>query len=259
VINRVPLTKGRVLALVIGVPLVLAIIGWSALTAVAFAAQDNYPVRVNLPVPGGTVNFSVDSGDVTVGQAAGGRLVATGTAHYSLVRSTVARSVTATGTTVSSHCHFVAGECFFNYRVGLPAGVRAVLASGSGTLLLRGLSGYVNAAAGSGDIVGTGLSGPQVTFESGSGSITVSGLASADVTASAGSGDVTLTFTKVPRLVSVSNSDGDVRLVLPPGRTPYKVDASAGSGSSVVKVPQSTNSPHVIKVSDGSGNISITN
>ena len=102
-IHRVPLTRGRVLALVIGVTLVLAIIGWSALTAVAFAAQDNYPVRVNLPVHGGTVNFSVDSGDVTVGQTAGDRLVATGTAHYSLVRSTVTRSVTATRTTVSSH------------------------------------------------------------------------------------------------------------------------------------------------------------
>jgi Putative adhesin len=259
VINRVPLTRGRVLALVIGVPLVLAIIGWTALTAVAFAAQDNYPVRLNLPVHGSTVNFSVDAGNVTVSQTAGDRLVATGTAHYSLVRSTVTRSVTATGTTVSSHCRFVAGECSFNYRVGLPAGGRAGLASGSGNMLLRGLSGYVNAAAGSGDIAGTGLSGPQVSLESGSGDITVSGLTSADVTASAGSGNVTLTFIKVPRLVSVSNSDGDVRLVLPPGRTLYKVDASAGSGSSVVKVPQSTNSPHVIKVSDGSGNILVTN
>ena len=258
-INRVPLTKGRVLALVIGLPLVLAIIGWSALTAVAFAAQDNYPVRLNLPVHGGTVNFSVDSGDVTVGQTAGDRVAATGTAHYSLVRSTVTRSVTATGTTVSSHCHFVTGECSFTYRVGLPAGVRATLASGSGDLMLRGLSGYVNAAAGSGDITGTGLSGPRVTLETGSGDITVSGLASANVTASAGSGNVTLTFTKAPNQVSVSDSSGDVHVVLPPGRTLYRVDVSASSGSTAVKVPQSTESPHVIKVSTGSGNITITN
>jgi hypothetical protein len=259
VINHVPLTRGRVVALAIGVPLALIIIGWFALTAVAFAGQGSYPVRLNLPVHGGTVNFSADSGDMIVSETAGARLVATGTAHYSLVRSTVTRSVTATGTTVSSHCRFVTGECSFNYRVGLPAGVRAGLTSGSGNMMLRGLSGYVNAAAGSGDIGGTGLSGPQVSLESGSGNITVSGLTSADVTASAGSGDVTLTFIKVPRLVSVSNSDGDVRLVLPPGRTLYKVDASAADGSSVVKVPQSTNSPHVIKVSDGSGDITITN
>ena len=258
-INRVPLTRGRVLALVIGVPLVVAIIGWSALTAVAFAGQGSYPVRVNLPVRGGgTVDFSVDSGDVTVGQTAGDRLVATGTAHYSLVRSAVIRSVTASGTTVSSHCRFVTGQCSFNYRVGLPTGVRAVLASGSGDLMLRGLSGYVNAAAGSGDIAGTGLSGPQVTFESGSGDITVSGLASAAVTASAGSGNVTLTFTKVPDRVSVNDSDGDVRLVLPRGPALYRVNAKASSGNRVVHVPTSSVSPHLINVSAGSGNIVIT-
>ena len=265
-INRVPLTRGRVLALVIGVPLVLAIIGWSALTAVAFAGQGSYPVRLNLPVHGRTVNFSVDSGnatvssgDVTLGQTAGDRLVVTGTAHYSLVRSTVTHSVTASETTVSSHCRFVTGVCSFSYRVGVPAGVRTVVSSASGNLTLRGLSGYVNAAGGSGNIAGTGLSGPRVALENGSGDITVSGLASADVTASAGSGNITLTFTKVPRRVSVSNSDGDVRLVLPPGDTPYHVEARTSDGSSFVKVPQNLHSPHVIKVSAGSGNISITN
>jgi len=259
VINRVPLTRGRVLALVIGVPLVVAIIGWSALTAVAFAGQGSYPVRVNLPVRGGgTVDFSVDSGDVTVGQTAGDRLVATGTAHYSLVRSTVTRSVTPSGTTVSSHCHFVTGECSFTYRVGLPAGVRAVLASGSGDLMLRGLSGYVNAAAGSGDIAGFGLSGTRVALEDGSGDITIRGLASADVTASAGSGDVTLTFTKVPRRVTVSASSGDVRVVLPRGRTLYQVHAIASAGNTVVRVPRSSVSPYVINVNDGSGNIFVT-
>ena len=257
-IKRVPLTRGRRLALAIGVPLALIIIGWTALTGVAFAGQGSYPVRLNLPVHAGTVNFSVDSGDVTVGHTAGDRLVVTGTAHYSLVRSTVTRSVTPSGTTVSSHCHFVTGECSFTYRVGLPAGVRAVLASGSGDLMLRGLSGYVNAAAGSGDIAGFGLSGTRVALEDGSGDITIRGLASADVTASAGSGDVTLTFTKVPRRVTVSASSGDVRVVLPRGRTLYQVHAIASAGNTVVRVPRSSVSPYVINVNDGSGNIFVT-
>jgi Putative adhesin len=259
VINRVPLTRGRVLALVIGVPLVLAIIGWSALTAVAFAGQGSYPVRLNLPVPGGTVKFSVDSGDVTVGQTAGDRLMVTGTAHYSLVRSAVTRQVTASGVTMSSHCRFATGRCSFDYQVGLPAGVRAVLASGSGNLMLQGLPGYVNASAGSGNITGAGLSGRRVALENGSGNITVSGLTSADVTASAGSGNITLTFTKVPDRVSVSASSGDVQLVLPPGKTLYRVNASTSSGNRVVHLPASSVSPHRINVAVGSGDISITN
>jgi Putative adhesin len=259
VINRVPLTRGRVLALVIGVPLVLAVIGWSALTEVAFAGQASYPVRVNLPVHGGTVSFSVDAGNVTVSQTAGHRLVATGTAHYSLVHSAVIRQVTASGVSVSSQCRFVTGQCSFNYQVGLPAGVHTVLANGSGNLTLRGLPGYVNAADGSGNITGTGLSGPQVGLEAGSGDITVSGLASGDVTASDGSGNVTLTFTKVPRRVTVDASSGNIQVVLPPGRTVYRVHAIVSSGNRVIRVPHSSVSPYVIDVNAGSGNISITN
>lgn len=258
-INHVPLTRGRVVALAIGVPLVLAIIGWNALSVVAYAAQASYPVRVSLPASGGTVSFSVDAGNVTVSQTAGDRLVATGTAHYSLVHSAVIRQVTASGVSVSSQCRFVTGRCSFDYQVGLPAGVHTVLANGSGNLTLRGLPGYINAADGSGNITGTGLSGPHVRLDAGSGDITVTGLASANVAASDGSGNVTLTFTKVPRRVTVSASSGNIRVVLPPGRTVYRVHAIVSSGNRVIRVPHSKVSPHVIDVSAGSGNISITN
>ncbi len=101
--------------------------------------------------------------------------------------------------------------------------------------------------------------GPRVVLEAGSGDITVSGLASADVTASDGSGNITLTFTKIPRRVTVSASSGDVRLVLPRGRTLYQVHAIASSGNTVVRVPRSSVSPYVINVNDGSGNIFVTN
>lgn len=257
-INHVPLTRGRIVALAIGVPLVLAIIGWNALSAVAFAGQGSYPVRLNLPASGGTVNFSVDAGNVTVSQTAGDRLVATGTAHYSLVHSAVIRQVTASEVSVSSQCRFVTGPCSFDYQVGLPAGVHTVLANGSGDLTLRGLPGYVNAADGSGNITGTRLSGPRVVLEAGSGDITISGLASADVSASDGSGNITLTFTKVPRRVTLSASSGDVRVVLPRGGTVYQVHAIASSGNTVVRVPHSSVSPYVINVNDGSGNIFVT-
>jgi len=259
VINHVPLTRGRVVALAIGVPLALIIIGWIALTEVAFAGQASYPVRLNLPVHGGTVNFSVDAGNVTVGQTAGDRLVATGTAHYSLVHSAVIRHVTASGVSVSSQCRFVTGQCSFDYQVGLPAGVHTVLANGSGNLTLRGLPSYVNAADGSGNITGTGLSGPHVALEAGSGNITISGLASTDVSASDGSGNISLTFTKVPRRVTVSASSGNVQIVLPRGRTVYQVHAIASSGNTLIRVPHSSVSPYVINVSDGSGNIVVTN
>jgi DUF4097 and DUF4098 domain-containing protein YvlB len=272
-----PMTAGRRVALLLGVPVALALIAWTGLTEVAMAGQASYPVRLAVPVHGSTVRLSAGAGDVHVTQAAGSQLRLTGTAHYSLIRSTVTLRTTPSGVTVSPQCHFVTGVCSFDFQAVVPAGKRAVISTGSGDVTLRGLSGPASAGTGScniraeglpgavsmetgsGDISGVTLSGPDVTFKTGSGNITVSGLAGANVIASAGSGDINLTFTRVPAQVRVSNGSGNVTLVLPPGKTLYRVNASTDSGGRTVTVPTSSVSRHVITVTDGSGNIAITN
>jgi Putative adhesin len=272
-----PLTRGRRLALIVGVPLAFALIAVTGLNWVALAGQGSYPVRLAVPVRGGTVSLQASWADVYVTQAAGSRLRLTGTAHYSLIRSTVTWHTTKSGVTVMPKCHFVIGVCSFNFAAKLPEGKKAHLSDGSGDLTLAGLSGPVDAGSGSGnvradlltgtvslqsgsgDVSGRVLSGPRVTLRDGSGDISISGLVGARVTASDGSGDVSLTFSKVPSLVRVNDSSGNVTLVLPPGRTPYRVNASTGSGNRAVAVPTSSVSPHVIVVTDGSGDISITN
>jgi len=216
------MTTGRRLALIIGVPLAVLIIGWNVLSAAAYAGQATYPVRLDLPARGGTVKVSVDSGDLNGGPGGGDRLRLTGTARYSVVRSTVTWHATPAGVTVVSRCHFVAGECSFNYRVALPAGSPTILSDGSGD-------------------------------------ITVTGLTSTDVTASDDSGDVTLTFAKIPGRVRVSDAFGDVTLLLPPGHTAYRVSAHASFGGTSVDVPTSPSSTHVITVTNHSGGISIRN
>ena len=257
--ERMPLTRGRVLALIIGVPLVLAVIGWTALTAVAFAGQGSYPVNLDVRAPGGTAGVSVDSADMTVVPGTAGHLRLTGTAHYSVVRSSVTWHRTRSGVTVTSRCRFPTGVCSADLTVAIPAGARALLSDGSGDMTLRGLTGPVTAGSGSGNIDGSGLSGPRVTLDSGSGDIAITGLTSLDVAASAGSGDISLVFTKVPSRVRVSTSSGDVSVVLPRGPTLYRVSADTGSGNRSIGVPTSSASTHVITVSTGSGDISITN
>jgi hypothetical protein len=273
-----PMTRGRRVALAIGLPIVLGIIGYTGLTEVALAGQASYPVRLAVPVHGSTVSLSAGSGDVRVTQAAGSQLRVTGTAHYSIIRSTVTWHATRSGVAVSPQCHFIAGECSFDFHAVVPEGKRAVISTGSGNVTLAGLSGPVSARTGSGDIraesipgavtmetgsgdiSGMAVSGANVTFKTGSGDISIAGLASARAFARAGSGDITLTFTAVPAQVHVENGSGNVTLVLPPGATQYRVDASTGSGDApVVTVPTNSASQHVITVRDGSGNISITN
>src|SRR5258708_29799497 len=263
-----PMTAGRRAALILGVPLALAVIAWTALTAVAFAGQGSYPVRLVVPVHGGTVNLSAGAADVRVTQAPGSQLRLTGTARYSLVRSKVTWHPTASGVSVSTQCGLVTGVCEFNFGAVLPAGKRAVLSDGSGNLTLRGLTGPVTAGSGSGDvqanqlsgtvslqsgsgnITGGTVSGPQVTLKAGSGNIAIDGLASLDVVVSDGSGNIALTFSKIPSRVRVSNSSGNISVVLPRGPTHYQVNGTTNSGNRIVSVPITTGSAHVITVSD---------
>jgi hypothetical protein len=272
-----PMTTGRRVALLLGVPVALAVIGWTGLTAVAYAGQASYPVRLAVPVHGSTVSLSSGAADVRVTQAPGSQLELTGTAHYSIIRSTVTWHNTRSGVIVTPRCHFVVGNCSFDFHAVVPAGKRALISTGSGNVTLANLSGPVSAATGSGniraenipdavsmatgsgDISGATVSGAKVTVKTGSGNISIDGLTGTHVIASAGSGDITLTFTKVPDGVHVANGSGNVTLVLPPGNTPYQVNAATDSGGRVVTVPTNPASRHVITVSDGSGNISITN
>jgi hypothetical protein len=220
--KRLPMTRGRVLALAVGAPIALAVIGWLALTEVAFASQGSYPVRLSLAAHGRPVTIRIDSGRLSVRQGAGGRLALTGTARYSLIRSTVTRQVSDTGITVTSDCSFSVPTCTFDYQVELPAGVPVTLSSTNGT-------------------------------------ISATGLTSGDVTAVSNGGSITIIFAVVPARVRISDHFGAVTLVLPPGSTAYRISAHSDLGATSVSVPRSRSSKHVITVTNGTGSISISN
>ena len=78
-----PLTKGRLLALSLGVPLALALIAWTGLTEVAYAGLGSYPVHLSVRVHGSTVTLSAGDADVQVTEAAGNQLRLNGKAEVS--------------------------------------------------------------------------------------------------------------------------------------------------------------------------------
>lgn len=270
-----PMTKGRFLALLLGVPVAFALIAWTGLTEVAYAGLGSYPVQLAVPVHGSTVSLSAGAADVQVAQATGSTLRLTGKATYSLFRSDVTWQTTPSGVIISPQCHFFVGICSFSFHAVLPAGKRAVLSDGSGNLTLRGLTGPVIAGSGSGDvratvltgtvslqtgsgnITGSALSGPKVTLKAGSGNVAFDSLESQDVVVTDGSGNIDLTFTRAPTRVKVTNSSGNVNLVLPRG-VRYQVNATTNSGNRNVGVLQTSAPDHVIVVTDGSGNVSVT-
>jgi DUF4097 and DUF4098 domain-containing protein YvlB len=108
----------------------------------------------------------------------------------------------------------------------------------------------------SGDINVSGATG-DTRVQDQFGNVSMTGLSAANVVAYNNSGDVTLRFTTVPKQVTVTDSFGNVTLILPAGRTAYQVQTHNSFGSTAVSVPRSPTSTHVIKVSNNSGDITI--
>jgi hypothetical protein len=274
--GSLPMTPGRWVALAIGTPLALVAIGWTALTAAAWAGLGSYRVNLAVPVHGRTAAVSVDEGDVTVGSGPAGQLRVHGTIRYSLVRPQLRWRRSPSAIALHSHCRVPTGLCSLEYAVTVPAVAGSEVSVASGDLTASGLAGTVALSTDSGDVHATRISGSAtITDHSGditvtslsaaraliknsSGNITVSGASTRDLTAQDLSGDIAVTFTKVPDRVRISNSSGNITLVFPPGPTAYRVNAITSSGQTSVNVRQSQTSPHVVSVTDQSGDITIS-
>jgi len=291
-----PMTPGRRAALVLGVPIALAIIGLIAVDMVANVGQASLRVDRTVPVRGHQAGLSVDNPDVTLRAAAGSgdAIRVTGTLRGPFVPPVFGLRPTATGLVIRSHCVVPIGSCSGVLAVTVPAGLPVTasalsgdldasgfrghvtlsditgdlgagrlsgtisLDDGSGDITASSLDGGIRLNDGSGDITVSGLAGDRVSLSDGSGDIDVTGLAATGVTGRDNSGDITLTFTKVPRRVDISVGSGDIVLVLPRGPAYYQVDASSSSGGSTVSVKTRPSSPNVITAIDNSGDVSIS-
>jgi hypothetical protein len=290
-----PMTRARRVVLAVGVPAVLAVLGWAAYNAVALADQVSYHVHVSAPVTGRRVAVSVGSADATFLPGAGRRILVNAALRGSLARPAFSWRSTAAGLALDSACPpMLVGTCSQRYVITVPGGMPVALSDASGDLTASALSGHVSLSAGSGnlnaaglsgtvalaegsgdlnasgisgaaslsdysgDITVTGLRGGAVRVASNSGEIVVTGLAGTHVVGRNVSGDITLTFSRVPQRVDVTDGSGNITLVLPPGATRYHVVARDGSGNTTISVPQSRSSPYTITATDGAGNINIS-
>jgi hypothetical protein len=266
------MTPGRWITLVIGVPIALAFIGWSAFSLVAGIGQASFPVSTTVPVEHGRLVASTGGGDITVhqGQLSGGTARLTGTVEYSLVRP----RYTVTDKGVSLHCRLPTGNCGLNATLDVPPRTTVDLKSGGGNMQVSGIQGNVALDSGGGDVGIFGIGGTAdvltgggnltasdlggvLKFTTSGGDVNGNGLFSPHVTTGSGGGNVTLVFTQVPDYVKVSSSGGDITIVLPHGNTSYAITHDSGGGDYHPSVPADDASPHKIIVDSGGGNISI--
>jgi hypothetical protein len=269
---RLTMTPGRWVALLIGVPVALAIIGLNALSLVADIGTASFPVSRTIPVDHGRLVASIDGGDFTVrpGQA-GDAAQLTGTVQYSLVRPDFSVN---NGTGVNLHCRLFLGNCGLNATLTVPPRTALDLTTGGGNMRLSDVQSAVTLASDGGDVSLSGADAATVTtsggnlsttgdsgkltFRTAGGDVDGSGLLSPNVTVGSSGGDVTLTFTKVPASISVDSSGGDVTIVLPHNATRYAIQVNADGGDYRPVVPDNDAAANKIKVTSSGGDVSIT-
>jgi Toastrack DUF4097 len=254
--STLDLTRGRRWALALGLPFVLAAIGFGGLTYVAYAGQDSYRVPPTAAPAGATVAVSVGSGNINISPSPDPMAHLSGSVHYSLIRPSVTWTTTASGLHIKGPDCFWVGNCGATLTLTVPPSRQLQASSGSGNVTARDLDGAATLGAGSGDIRINGFGGASLGLHAGSGNISGSGLASPQVEAHDGSGDVSLSFSQPPDQVTVRASSGNITVVVPAG-TAYQINAHTGSGSTHVEVPTDPGSHHVLNLSDGSGNIRV--
>jgi Putative adhesin len=294
-----PLTRGRRVILLVGLPIVLALIGFAVsgwiqgiLTSLASHALVGYPVALSAPPVNGQARLSTGQGDVRLQAGAVHRIQVRGRLAASFTGPTFSHQLTPAGLMLRPHCRVPVGTCSLKFAVTVPAGLPVAVDSSFGDLTASGLHGRVALSANSGDLHASQLAGDirlsnafgditasdlagaiRLVNNSGDiiasaltgnsrlqdsfGDIDVTGLAAADVVASNNSGDITIQFTQVPRQVNVTDSFGDITLVLPPGATTYRVSARTSFGTTTVSVPQAATATSVITASNNSGDIRI--
>jgi hypothetical protein len=271
-----------------------AVNGWiqGVLATLASHALVGYPVALSAPPVNGQARLSTGQGDVRLRAGAGPRIEVRGHLSASFTRPTFSHQLTPAGLMLSPNCRVPIGTCSLKFAVTVPAGLPVAVNSSFGDLTASGLHGTVALSANSGDLDASHLGGDirlnnafgditasdlsgTIRLVNNSGDITasaltgnsrlqdsfgdidVTGVAAADVVASDYSGDITIRFTQVPRQVNITDSFGDITLVMPPGATPYRVSAHTSFGTTSVSVPQTPTAASVITASDSTGDIRI--
>ena len=271
--GRLRLTPARVLTLVIGVPLVLALIGWLGFSTVALVGQASYPVSYVIPVTSGQLVAGVGGGNVTLRQGPGQTAHLTGIVQYDLIRPGVSESTGPSGTNLNVSCRISVGSCGLNATLEVPSQTAVTLSSGGGDMKVSGIDdvtlssgggdvaisgsgGLTSVTTGGGDLTASDLAGV-LKFSTSGGDITGNDLAAPSVNAGSGGGDVTLVFTEPPANLDITSDGGDVTVLLPHGSTAYYITSSPDGGNDSESVPASRLSHNTISVDSGGGDITI--
>ena len=171
------MTPGRWVALAVGVPVALALIGWTGFNLVSSVAHGSYPFSYAFPVHDGQAAVNVSANQITLHEAPGsGTARLTGTVQYGLVRPSIGEFITPTGANVSVSCFSaIGGVCGVNATLTVPARTGVTLWSNGGDITASGFSSGMTLWADGGNVNVSNLAGA-LRLDTGGGDLSGNGL-----------------------------------------------------------------------------------
>ncbi len=160
--------------------------------------------------------------------------------------------------TLKKRCGFMSpGPCETDFAILAPSNVSVEIDTSSGAVSVEDWQGPLDINTGSGAITVNASSG-NLLAETGSGRITTKEISANHIALLGGSGEIELDVVDDEfEDILIDNGSGDVVAYLPGGGD-YNLIAESGSGSTTIfGVVQSSNSPHIVEVYTGAGDITI--
>jgi DUF4097 and DUF4098 domain-containing protein YvlB len=285
--GRLRMTPGRRVALAIGVPIVLSLIGFDGFSLVSLVAQASFPVSYAIPVHDGQVKVGLNGSNVTVFQGQGGTSRLTGTVQYTFERPGVRETTTAGSTQVAVDCHISVGNCGMNASLDVPARTTLTVSTGGGDASVSGLDapitlnldggnltasdlrGNLKLDTGGGDVSGSELTGDLVfateggnvtandfqgdlQLDTGGGDLSGSGMAGRVAVTTEG-GNINENAVTAPT-VTVQSAGGDVTLTFT--QPPTNVQITAEGGNVTVVLPAGATKYDIATPGTDGGNVS---
>ncbi len=164
--------------------------------------------------------------------------------------------------TLRVKCDALISNCAARHEVKVPRGVAVTVKGDNGSVTASGFGTPLTLRSDNGKVTVRDSSGP-LRLESDNGAIVAERIGGRSVSAQSNNGAVRLGFTAVPDLVDTVSDNGSVTIELPGGSGPgayagaYAVTATAGNGSTSVRVPRSDSSPHVVKAHSDNGEVTV--
>jgi hypothetical protein len=170
------MTPGRWVALAVGVPVALTLIGWTGFSLVSSVARGSYPFSYAIPVQDGQVAVNINAGNVTLREAPGSSTARmTGTVQYGLIRPAIGETVTPTGASIDMSCNGINTDCGMSGTLDVPARTAVTVWSNGGDITASSFSNGMTLQTAGGNVNATNLAG-NLQLDSGGGDLTANEL-----------------------------------------------------------------------------------